>query len=423
MPDSALATPTAKVRDLVAFTEGLRNGEPYTEADIDELVANFDRFQAVDPGTGRPYWLPYFSINHEEGKYAGLSVGDVTAVRRGTSDDGRAALIVDGDRVPGDVKQDLDTGRLRAVSVEFFDPDNPFVGPDDQPVDGKVLKSVSLLGAMSEAAKGMPAPVATFADRVKVRRFTSEPSMDRQQLIAALQALGVDVSTITDAVPDALLASMLQAAQAMQQKPQAGEEAQFRDKMKAFMDGLDADKKKAFADGMDEDMRKQLGLESMSTGSGTGGGTGAGLGNLGNPSMITMKFKDLETQAKQIEAQNQRILRFQAEQLTAAKTSKVKKFCDEMGESGQLPVAARPAIEAMLLDLDDVAVKKFADGKSHGTTLDERMAQLKATMPKVRTFGDKVPDPAGGPTPGVRQEVLDKMRARIKSTQNVPLKK
>lgn len=451
MPEPTDTPKVAKVRNLVAFTAGLRNGENYGPGDIRELVDNFHRFQSVDPGTGRPYWLPYASINHEEGKYDGLSVGDVVDARVGTSDDGTPALILDLDRVPPDVKTNLDSGRLRAVSVEFFDPDSPFVGPDGKPVDGPVLKSVSFLGAMSESSKGMPAPVATFADRVKVRRFSSESAMDRQQIIAALQAAGVDTTLVTDAVPDELLQSMMKAVQSSQKgddgtnsmgdqddQDDKDDVQSFKDRLRKFLDIDDdpnnpdgQDKKFAVGDesGNQAGQRAAMNHYDPPThdedGDVLGWVRGKNRKNSDDDSNddITKKFADLRRQARAIDSQNQRIMRFQAEQILNAKKAKIKRFCDDLSASGQLQPATRPAMESLLLKCDDVTIRKFSDKKKTGTDLDEQMARLKATLPKVRTFGDKVPDPAGGPVSDVRQEVIDRMRSRIKSSQNVAAKK
>ncbi len=74
----------------------------------------------------------------------------------------------------------------------------------------------------------------------------------------------------------------------------------------------------------------------------------------------------------------------------------MRRFCDDLGASGQLAPAARPAMEALLLNCDDAAVRKFADGTADGTALAEQMAALKATLPVVRRFGDKLADPLAG---------------------------
>jgi hypothetical protein len=164
-------TETCSLPDVVAFVEGTMNGEPYTERHIDEMVANYGRL--------RGYWSPYVSIDHERGAYSALAFGDVVGARKGrvkltpgggwvrTADTDRspgtrAALVTTSRDVPREVGDLIKTRRLPRVSIEMFD--GTFNGPTGL-VPTKVLKSVSLLGARSEASKGMPPPSVHFADR------------------------------------------------------------------------------------------------------------------------------------------------------------------------------------------------------------------------------------------------------------------
>jgi hypothetical protein len=410
---------TGRLPDLVAFVEGLRNGETYDESDIDELVENFGRFKG--------YWRPYVSVDHEQHPaFRALAFGDVTAARKGrvrlgpggkwerTADADRrpgtkAALVLDAADVPTEVCELVNSGRLPRVSVEFFDHEAPFVGPDDEPVLTNVLKSVSLLGAQSEASKGMPRPVAVFADRVgrrvefprrampaKVKRFGAYAMRD--QLLQALQAAGVDTSQLTDAVPDAVLQML---ADALGQGPPA-DPAMMGDWAKKCMDGMPpedaanwkAGMAKAFADDPDPD---------------------------DDPKAKT--FADRRTLDRLVADAVAKATAPLRDQLAVvgrsaarAKAAKVKAFRDQMtgagGKAARMTPAQFDAVEPLLFLLDDATVRKFSDGKAEGTALDEQLARTAAAhATPVKTFGDRVPDPAAGQpggtmTPERRAELL-----------------
>ena len=407
--------------DLIAFVEGLRNGDTYDESDVDELVANFAEF--------RGYWTPYVSVDHEQNPaWKALSFGDVTAARKGrvrlsrasgqweptTPDDRspgtRAALILTAANVPAEVGEMVRTRRLPRVSVEFFDHTAPFVGPDDRVVTTNVLKSVSLLGAQSEASKGMPTPtVRTFADRVgrrvnmppalagrKAKAFGAYPM--REQLLAALQAAGVDTSLVTDAVPDAFLQAVADALGGGP-APLPDDPAMFGDYMKKFMDDKDDEKQKAFKDAMkkfaddkdaDDPKAKQFGDRAI------------------QQRIDAAVQKAVAPLAPAIAHANRAAAQ--------AKANKVKAFGDRMtgaagGVAFMTPVQFA-AVRPMLEKLDDVQVKQFADKKGEGTALDEHLAALEAAYATpVKTFGDRVADPLkdgkGGPVaPERRAELL-----------------
>jgi hypothetical protein len=409
--------------DLIAFVEGLRNGDRYDESDVDELVANFGRF--------RGYWTPYVSVDHEQNQaWKALAFGDVTTARKGRvrqsrrtgkwervadadrSPGTRAALVVTLGDVPPEVGEMVASGRLPRVSVEFFDHTSPFVGPQDEVVTTNVLKSVSLLGAQSEASKGMPRPtVRTFADRVG-RRVTLPPALSgrtpkafgaypmRDQLIQTLSAAGIDVSWITDAVPDAALQSIVDAmGGTMPDDP-----AMFGDYMGGRMAGMDDDKQKAFKDAMkkfmdggekeDEEgvMVKTFGDKQIQT-------------------LITAAVqKAVAPLAPAIAHANR-----SAQQ---AKAQKIKAFGDRMtganGAAAFMTPVQFAAVRPMLEKLDDAQVKQFSDKKGSGTALDEHLAALEAAYSTpVKTFGDRVPDAIGA---GGGSMTAERRQALLKQT-------
>lgn len=374
----------ATIPGLIAFVEGLRNGEVYDESDNDELVENFAKF--------RGYWQPYVSVDHEQNNaWKALSFGDVSNARKGrvkigksgkwepTNEAGpgtKSALILDCSDIPDEVAQLVNQGRLPRVSVEFFDHTAPFIGPDDKPVMTNVLKSVSLLGAQSEASKGMPRPKAVFSDRVgkkvtlpasangRAKRFWSEPNMNLEQLKKILTDAGADVSQINDDGLAALL-QMLTAAMGQQaappDQPAADATPVMGDDGKPVEPDADDKKAKMFAD--------------MPT-----------LTKLVDAA-VAKATSPLKAQLAKVESANK-----------LATAAKIKQFRDDMtgvtnpAKAYMTPVQFK-ALEPLLTAADDATPKRFADGKGQGTALDEAIAGLRlAYATPVKQFGDKLQD-------------------------------
>lgn len=401
------AEPTCRMDDIASFRPGVQNGRPYTLDDLKALVANFQQFS-----TGpQPHYTPYVSINHDDG----LAFGRIAnATLKGDT------LHLDADGVPMEVGAWRNQGKLQAPSIEFFEPKldeagnvlDGFRGPDGEVVTTPVLKCLTLLGNLPPAVKGLPPlPVAKFTHGGIVRKFAGETTMDRAAMLAALQAAGMDTTAITDAVPDEVLKAFLDAIQAKAANPDAAGDA-----------GADAG----------------AAVQQMSQGAGTvgaatatGGAPAVGVPGVGqHPSAITLKFtdangrpatgtfisvEDANRQLNAFRANAAAIHRDQAKILADAKAAKVRAFKDEMcgtgGKKAFMTPAAFDAIEPMLLGCDDVVVRKFADGKTAGTSLAEAFARIKAAnATPVRTFGDKLNDGtrAGtGGTPAVRPEVVE----------------
>jgi hypothetical protein len=132
-----------------------------------------------------------------------------------------------------------------------------------------------------------------------------------------------------------------------------------------------------------------------------------------HPEQVVMKFRDelmkgvqafiapLNAQLAGLKAVTDAQVRNATTQANKAKAGVVTAFLDEMGRSGQVAPAARPAIEKMLLVCDHVAVTKFSDGKTEGTTLEERMSEIRSSFPKSRQApnGGNPTVPQG--TPGI----------------------
>lgn len=364
------ADPLKRLPQVAAFKPGFWNGKSYGLGTLAALARNFGLLSTGD----RPYYRPYVSLNHDDG----LAFGRVSAaeVKDGT-------LFLDADDVPAEVARLSDRGQLQAPSIEFWEP-GQFTMPDGTPNREPVLKCLTLLGNKPPGVKGLPPlPPATFAHRGKATKFagTCHPRgklfMDRQAKIEMLKAAGFDASGLTDAVPDPVLdaiVAFVQGAAAAASPPPAATPpaAMSDDKDKDDKDKMDAMKfaAKKFSDQF--------------------------AGILANQQATLAVIK----------AQSDALAREHAAQLAAVKTAKIKAFCDELQAAGRLAPAARADMEFLLGKCDDVKVAKFADGKTDGTELAERMARLRAALPVVRTFADQMADPGHGLTTAERDRML-----------------
>lgn len=385
--------------DIASFRPGTQNGQPYTLDDLMALVQNFQQFS-----TGQqPHYVPFVSINHDDG----LAFGRISNARlKGDT------LHLDADGVPQQVGSWRNSGKLQAPSIEFFEPKRDatgavvdgFRGPDGQVVTTPVLKCLTLLGNLPPAVKGLPPlPVAKFQHRGIVRKFSGERVMDRAAMLAALQAAGMDVSGITDAVPDPVLQAMLECIQSKAaQTPPADVPP----------------------------------VQQMSDG-GAGGGSPAtaavvpGVPGTQHPSSVVLKFSDASGKAvtgtlqqyidsftpqlNQLRANTAAVVREQSKILEESKAAKVRAFKDQMtGSDGSgkayMTLAQFSAIEPMLMSCDDVTVRKFADGNTTGTSLAESFARIRAAHAvPIKKFGDKLVDgtkPGSAGNGAVRPDVV-----------------
>jgi hypothetical protein len=126
------------------FAAGDFDGEAWTEADLDEIAANFQRLS-----TGpRPLLEPPAVVGHEEDQQL-LERTDLPAggwIRRlwkaRDDEDGIVKLWADIEQIPAEVAGWINDGLYRKVSAEIYD--DPSQG--NLPGEGKVLRRVALLG-------------------------------------------------------------------------------------------------------------------------------------------------------------------------------------------------------------------------------------------------------------------------------------
>lgn len=416
--------PFCRMDGVESFRPGTWNGRKFDSAFISAMRDNFVRYS-----TGpTPYYRPYLSINHEDFKKFADSQGvggfDVKDVRFGTVDgawvtpDGR--LILNAGNVPEPVGVMRNSGLLAEPSIEFFEPVYDEAGklvdgfrrPDGSIEPGPVLKSLTLLGADAPAVKGMSAlPVAKFASGARVSRFGVTP-MDRAATLEALKALGVDVSMVTDAVPDEFLTAILNMLQAKNAAPPvadatAGATGQMADATIPSLTPTPAPVPDAAG--------TSVALPGIPGGA--------------QPSQVVLKFADatsaqrlggylagVQAQMNGFAAQMAALNTQASGTLNAAKHAKVVRFVDQLATpdaSGKARItpAQKDGLVRDLMRYDDLKVRRFADGKASGSELDERVREIEATFPAVKTFGEKMPDPSagnGGPalTPQTREMIL-----------------
>lgn len=421
--------PTADLPGVAAFKPGYWNGEWFPPAFVRQLYDNYRKFAAPGPD-GNPWYVPYVSINHDRFPHlAGFRFGSLE--NASLSPDG--ALSLDAMRVPEEVAKLVATGMLAHPSVEFVRPKRDpsgnlvsgFVGPDGRIVDGPVIKCLTFLGDDMPGVKGSePLPTPVYSDPVPAvtafrfrgattSRFGETTMQSREEMLTALQAMGLDTSKITDVVPDDVLAAILAFAQqlsgAATPSPATGDAANPAATVGAG-----------------------TGMADVTATGGAGGITMpsvSGTGPAGTPpSQVVLKFNQqfpglMGSLLGQLTTAAQRATAASAiADRTIAKDKErvietLFRECDVDG-TGQITVAMRPVIRAQLLKCDHVSVRKFADGKEQGTELEEACRQIKDTYPKqVKQTGRSVVLPsANAPPAGSGTTVLSvERRNRILS--------
>lgn len=248
----------SSLRGVEIFAAGTHRGKTYTTADLDSMVRNFRR-----ASTGqRPGFRVPLVIGHEETQEF-LERSDLPAA-------GWAARVWrDGDKlkadfedVPPKVARLLKGKAYRTVSSEVYD--EP---PEGVPGDGKMLRRVALLGGDIPQVKSLddipePEPHSerfarwrpvVFRFREVIERpgagtffcFSEVEPMDRQKMLEALAQHGIDTSTITDAVPDEVLAEMLRVCE---DKDDQGQGDDQYDENEELPEPANDDEKKAYAE-------------------------------------------------------------------------------------------------------------------------------------------------------------------------------
>lgn len=398
----------AQLDKIASFKPGFWKGKNYT---AEYLKAAHDNFQKYSSGTN-PYYVPFCNINHKDEYRHGEIVK--------TTIDADGTLNLWADNLPEFVGNDLKAGRLGERSIEFFEPTqingkiDGFFDRDGKLVQTPVIRCLSWLGNESPAVKGLgplPEPkfkAAKFNDRA-VSRFSDKAKvihMD-QALLDQLKALDFPIETIPPDATDELLKAIIACAQAKNANPTP------------------------------EPTPEPVVTNSDTTGtpapSATGVPSSAPLatalqGTGMNPSQITTVtkfFDDFASNLRQqitgnvgdlnaLRATNEAIVRNAKKQLEDGKRAAISRFFDECGigkgKSGQITPAMQKTLEPLLMLCDNSTVRKFSDGKTDGTALEEKFSELRKTLPVVRGGQSiKQPTPANpndGNRSGNRERIL-----------------
>jgi hypothetical protein len=360
---STTATTTAKksLKGVEIFRAGTYRGEPFTIADLDDIVTNFKRFQAPSAAT-RLQRAPVV-VGHEEKDLVNSAVakrGDVVELWR----DGDL-LKTNADDIDEGLAAAVEAGNYDDVSAEIYD--RPPEGCREHGAKGKMLRRVAILGGEIPHLKGLnPAGLraklaaATFGEpKVRIHRirrfdtttradtgyqvFSEDVAMTREEQIAKLIAAGWEAEVVNSF-------SDTQLAAACNFKPK-------------------------------------------------GETQGA----------VTFSESDISKIAEQVAttiapALNKQIAEKIAANTTELKRQRVDVFCETELRAGRIDpadmdVTQPPTLAQRLLELDDTAkVHKFTEG---GTTreltqLDAEMRAIRLRAPRYGDNGKKIASGKGG---------------------------
>lgn len=227
------------LRGVEVFSSGEHRGKVYAERDLDAMVENFRRNSS---GANPRLRVPAV-LGHDEDQVTLRGSGLPAAAwcsrlwREGDR------LKADFQDVPPQVMRLLRGRAYRKVSAEVYD--EPPAGLRGK---GKTLRRVAFLGgdipqiknledipvpdAMSEQFDGGPPVRVKFRDWKRMpdgafacfSEVVGGPGMNRDEVLALLQQHGMDVSQVTEAVPDSVLMEIVRICDAakagQQQQPQ-----------------------------------------------------------------------------------------------------------------------------------------------------------------------------------------------------------
>lgn len=391
-------------------TDSAGDTSTWTAADIDECVANFKVLAAGD----RPPLIPPVGIGHDSAKgipdaFVGdskLAIGDVIAVAtKKASINGKDETVLTGDLALDDqVYQWATQGNLSRVSAELLDAPPPET--ESLGAKGKTLRRVALLGMALPALKFLKPITATaataaaahaegrsrrfcFAAKIIPKKFSSHSggsAMTRQQLLDWLQQNGVDTSTITDAVPDALLQMLYDWG------------------VKAGMPSMNADGQTNAAAVVPPPDAQTLAGAAVAR-----AGAPAAL-QTGLPTQVTLKFAEYDRTIAALQAQLQQTVAAHSadrqNQNSAARkamASNIRVFAEQAVKDGRMrradidcdPKTGEPLplteLASLMRAADSPQVHAFAEagGKTgQRTALEMEMAKISARP--ARTFAEKV---------------------------------
>ena len=161
---------SSELKDVEIFASGVHRGKPYTNADLDQIVHNFNRYRntnqpQVKPQLAIPRLMPGAPavLGHEEEQQI-LERSDLPSAGWPTK------LWRDGDKLKANlgglaqvVAKAIRLRRYSGVSAEIYD--NP---PEGVEGEGKVLRRIALLGADVPQVKSLadlPMPTDSHSEQ------------------------------------------------------------------------------------------------------------------------------------------------------------------------------------------------------------------------------------------------------------------
>lgn len=401
--------PLAKLPGIAVFSAGFWNGRRWTPELLRQMRDNY--LSLAKPGpNGRPWYVPYVSINHDKfPEMKGFRFGSLENVRL----DGNT-IRFDADGVPEPVARLVKSGMLAHPSAEIVEPMRDasgkivsgFAGPDGKIIDGPVIKCLTLLGNDVPGVKGSdplpdpvyssrsPLPVAAFAFVGGVlSRFASLP-MDRQAILTALQALNVDTSWVTDDIPDEALQKLLASVQAavtasQNPNPNGNNNPNGNGNPPVLPQTSMAD--------VNANPPSVPAVQVPAV---------SGTSPNGTPSQLVVKFADgsVLNVTQLVNTANAAMAQATAAAGVASRTVAADRerviaafFADtDIDKSAQVTPDMRPALRVLLDKCDHVKTRKFSDanlakfhagGLGSGTELEETIAHLKASLPAQAKVG------------------------------------
>lgn len=378
------------------FARGTHRGQDFTDADLADMVANFERFSAGE----QPLVRVPAVLGHEESQEF-LERSDLPAgawAKRVYVEDG--TLKVDWGEMAPAVAKLLKGKAYRTVSAEIYD--EPPAGCEGG--KGKMLRRVAFLGGDIPQVKTLadiPAPefreTSERVSRLVVKSIKRSPGrgtytvfsevvMDRDQMLEALAALGYDVEKITNATSDEALAEILIMCQAKSGAATPPAEP-------APEPTPEPDEKLA---------EPPVPAPPPAP-------------PAREPSTVTLKYSELQTYVqkavdkavKGLGDKVARIDKFTEEKLAADKKASIKSRLDALVAAGKVLPAERDAgLDDALLAVDATKVLKFSEkGKLvERTALDQQFATLEA-RPVLVSFAERMKVGATGTKATEEEEV------------------
>lgn len=414
------------------FEDGIYRGRPYSDAEIDEFVRNFERFGP----RGLNLLTPPVVLGHEEDqrfldKWEGAptdlpAAGVVGRLYRGGPLNKLLADFVD---VPVPVGSLINAKAYRKCSIEHFDRDRPFDAGNGQVFPELILRRIALLGGevpQVKALADLPVAVFSYGDRrvavyakpsggacfafsdskgptvtinaavlnkLKASKWAKAfaDGVDRAMLEEKLKPLfpGITDWAAFDDNQMAMLALGCTAAPAAPATPPTMADPVPLDRPAIIAElvaqGQDATALEAMTD---DDLRA---LYTQLTGNQFKDRAPA------KPTPPAVQHADRQAAAAlaqthrlnaELEAANRRSL----DRLKAARKTEVHAFCDTLVKEGRLLPAQRDKVERDLLKADDVTpAHQFADnGRTVSLTEYERDRRELSQWPVVVKFGERL---------------------------------